>query len=512
MFYDGDMDTLLSPPPPRLVTRNVLLGACIWLIWVLVTGPARTPIVITFAPFVIVPLGLAVAAHRYTGPIARPLHALIRISPVIACSALACFSVDAGPAAAALAVPWFLFTVAVGLVGFVRVLSRRSLLDPGVGTDAALLFLVVGGTWLVISRLGATPMGFDAAIVELTAMHFHYAGFALPILAGAITLRLECGVFVPAAVILGVPITALGIALAGTMEWVAATLMAIAGFLTAAATGRLARRATGTPAALLGIAAASLAGGMCLAIGWAWSRQFGWSYLDLNGMVATHGVLNGFGFCLLGLIALNLLPVPPAPNQVEACLHLGRPSEQRLEQLRERACDDATTNPIGMLHGDLPDGFHHQTWRLPIEHGDMERAAAGIRAWAGHEAAGIHRVPTQPTIVAGQTLAMAIPVGPISVSATARIIEVVDEPDRYGFTYSTLPHHPEDGEESFIIERGPNDELEMVVTAMWRGAAVANHVIPPLTRFLQNKAIGRYLTGTAEFSPADQPATAAPHG
>ena len=94
---------------------------------------------------------------------------------------------------------------------------------------------------------------------------------------------------------------------------------------------------------------------------------------------------------------------------------------------------------------------------------------------------------------------MAIPAGPLSVSATARIVEVIEEPDRFGFTYSTLPHHPEDGEESFIVTRHDDGTVEMAVSIMWRGAAVANHVLPPLTRFLQERAINHYLIGTADF-------------
>lgn len=99
----------------------------------------------------------------------------------------------------------------------------------------------------------------------------------------------------------------------------------------------------------------------------------------------------------------------------------------------------------------------------------------------------------------GQTLALAIPVGPISVSATCRIIEVIDEPDRFGYVYSTLPHHPEDGEESFILARHDNGHVDFTVTAVWRPSTLATRVCPPVTRFLQNRAISRYLDGVTRF-------------
>jgi len=48
--------------------------------------------------------------------------------------------------------------------------------------------LAVGGAWLVASRLGMRPMGIQEPIVLLTAVHFHYAGFATATIAAA-TLR-----------------------------------------------------------------------------------------------------------------------------------------------------------------------------------------------------------------------------------------------------------------------------------------------------------------------------------
>jgi hypothetical protein len=47
-----------------------------------------------------------------------------------------------------------------------------------------MLYLPIGGAWLVASRLGIQPLGFGDTIVLLTAVHFHFAGFAAPVLAG----------------------------------------------------------------------------------------------------------------------------------------------------------------------------------------------------------------------------------------------------------------------------------------------------------------------------------------
>src|SRR5260370_31258131 len=52
-------------------------------------------------------------------------------------------------------------------------------------------YLIVGGTWVVASRLGLQPVGFQEPIVLLTAVHFHFAGFLSAVLAGLTFERLR---------------------------------------------------------------------------------------------------------------------------------------------------------------------------------------------------------------------------------------------------------------------------------------------------------------------------------
>ena len=62
--------------------------------------------------------------------------------------------------------------------------------DASLALTAALLLLAVGGSWTWMSRAGWQPWNFSEQrpfsnqIVLLTGVHFHYAGFALPILTG----------------------------------------------------------------------------------------------------------------------------------------------------------------------------------------------------------------------------------------------------------------------------------------------------------------------------------------
>ena len=346
----------------------------------------QTQLILAFAMVVVVPLGLRIAARPSTGPTTKLLAPLTKAAPIVAIPAIVSFAFDQGVLAAVLALPWFGFTLVLGVIGAGRLLSRRGpassrrfalgTFGPGIGVDAALAFIVVGGAWLVISRAGWRPLNFSGAIVELTAVHFHYAGFALPILASVVADRLGKGAALPFAVVLGVPITALGITLDGTIEWFAATFMACVGFSVAFQTLRLASRVNGAARILLRIAGVSLFAGMFLAIGWAWSQEFGWRFLDIQGMVATHGMLNGFGFALMGLVAINLLPDNFTDRPTQICVHVGRPSRTRLAELQIAGSVAETTNPAGILNGETPPGMHYRQWRKMFAHDDFERAKA----------------------------------------------------------------------------------------------------------------------------------------
>lgn len=48
---------------------------------------------------------------------------------------------------------------------------------------------------------------------------------------------------------------------------------------------------------------------------------------------------------------------------------------------------------------------------------------------------------------------------------SCRVLSLIDEPHRTGFTYGTLPGHLERGEESFVLERATDGTLTFTVEA-----------------------------------------------
>src|SRR5262249_31700122 len=123
------------------------------------------------------------------------------------------FLLPQGFLAAALAVPWLALTGLIALIGLGRIWQHGHGPLHELCMDAGLVYVAVGGAWAVLDRLGTRPLGFESVIVLLTAIHFHYAGFVLPIVTGLaireVGGRVAWGAGV--GVIVGVPVVAAGI-------------------------------------------------------------------------------------------------------------------------------------------------------------------------------------------------------------------------------------------------------------------------------------------------------------
>ena len=165
--------------------QSALLGLLAWAIGLFAVEPDWAPALLLFGALVVVPLGLALIddlgewdRHSRLPSFLPPVQLLCAVL------LLPSFALYPGPRAGALAVPWLGFTLLVALLGFIRLVRHGYTTTEGIATSAAMIFLAVGGDWTLASRWGLEPMGFREPIVLLTGAHFHFAGFALPILTG----------------------------------------------------------------------------------------------------------------------------------------------------------------------------------------------------------------------------------------------------------------------------------------------------------------------------------------
>jgi uncharacterized protein (UPF0548 family) len=87
--------------------------------------------------------------------------------------------------------------------------------------------------------------------------------------------------------------------------------------------------------------------------------------------------------------------------------------------------------------------------------------------------------------------------GPFELAVPDRVVEVVHEPDRFGFAYGTVATHAEAGEELFLAEQNGPDELELTIRIHARPASPLARLGAPMVRWLQTAAARRYLDAWA---------------
>ncbi len=227
----------------------------------------------------------------------------------------ASFTLDRGAGAGLLVIPWLL----TGAVVAGRALREAGPLlfwdlDVVAGLSAHGWGLVAAGA-LLTSRLGLALLGVHEPIVELTAVHYTYAGV------GALTLAVmahrtavtpgarRVGRAAVTITMAAPPIVAFGFATGVAVPQVGgAVLMAVGVWLTACL--ELARvvghRASGWTRAFLGISALAIWVPMVLAVAWAAGQHWAIPVLSISDMARTHGLANAVGFILCGLIARYL--------------------------------------------------------------------------------------------------------------------------------------------------------------------------------------------------------------
>ncbi|CAN5728062.1 hypothetical protein BH20ACT1_BH20ACT1_06150 [soil metagenome] len=181
---------------------------------------------------------------------------------------------------------------------------------------------------------------------------------------------------------------------------------------------------------------------------------------------------------------------------------LGRASVTALDaQLALARRGDLTYDHVGStLHPERFPEHAQRTFELEVDDpGDgFADVIDGLRSWVPHHHLGARIHPPDATIEVGTTLLVVLPYGPFDVVAPDRIIEVIDEPHRFGFAYGTLPGHPECGEESFLVERIDGSRLHLRVRIDARPATVWARLASPLVTLFQNRAAACYLQGLAQ--------------
>jgi hypothetical protein len=238
------LTTTLSPRSPSAtsVAPKVAFAIRIGLVTAALAATAALPtdrsfpnLAVTFAVLALFPTLFELQARAAAVP--RGSRVVVLAAGIgVAVS----FRFPPGITAAMLVAPWSILLALRAWEALVTVIRNRHRSLSDVTVAAGVVLPVVGGGWLVMSRLGFRPLSFADEIVILTAVHFHYAGGVLPTLLGLSARRqpgrianLAC-----AGCLAGMPLVAIGITsthLRGpaVLEIAAAMTMAVSGLLAA---------------------------------------------------------------------------------------------------------------------------------------------------------------------------------------------------------------------------------------------------------------------------------------
>lgn len=169
----------------------------------------------------------------------------------------------------------------------------------------------------------------------------------------------------------------------------------------------------------------------------------------------------------------------------------GKPSAEQVEALvLAHRNEPHSYGEVGRTRADPPTGYNVDHNRVLLGQGRevFARAATAIRQWKMFDMGWVELFPTQPSVKAGETVAVIVRhLGFLSVNIS-RVVYLIEEDERFGFAYGTLLSHSEQGEERFTVEYDPStDEVWYDLLAFSKPRAPLARVGYPISRHLQKR-------------------------
>jgi uncharacterized protein (UPF0548 family) len=124
--------------------------------------------------------------------------------------------------------------------------------------------------------------------------------------------------------------------------------------------------------------------------------------------------------------------------------------------------------------------------------------ADGIRSWQIQRRSGL-QVAAESPAREGVNVALAQRFGPAAIVFACRVVWTIEEPNRNGFAYGSLPGHPEAGEEAFLAELEPDGAVRFHVVGFTSPGTVATAAGRPLARALTRRALRGYLRAARDI-------------
>jgi len=169
-----------------------------------------------------------------------------------------------------------------------------------------------------------------------------------------------------------------------------------------------------------------------------------------------------------------------------------RPDAATIERYR---AERQQMEPSFTTAGEQPQGFHRAEVSVDLGVGPavLELARDAIAHWRIQTDCGVLVTPADEPVQVGATVAILTRQLGLWILAACRVTDVVDTDTSFGFTYATMPDHPECGEESFVARTSPDETVRFEISATWRAEAALARLGAPVSSIVQRRATRRYL-------------------
>lgn len=149
---------------------------------------------------------------------------------------------------------------------------------------------------------------------------------------------------------------------------------------------------------------------------------------------------------------------------------------------------DALTQPLRERWIDRPAGYRCFEAAYFVGHGRtvFEHAAEELLHWQVKIRSGFDiEVEGSPRVEPGQRPTIRVRLGPFRLPEPARIVAVVEDESRCGFTYAAEPGHPVMGEESFLLVQEADGRVFLVLRSVSRPGSGIWRFMGPIVRIAQ---------------------------
>lgn len=172
----------------------------------------------------------------------------------------------------------------------------------------------------------------------------------------------------------------------------------------------------------------------------------------------------------------------------------------RVRQLDAASVRRIEALPLTRPSQDRAAGFRplSRTARIGTGVDVFARARDDLFAWQIQARAGVRVDASAPTVALGGVAVVSIGLGRVRMGGPVRIVDVVDRPDRAGFTYAALDGHPEAGEESFHVVLDDRGAVRFELAGRSKPVSHLTRIGGPVSTLVQRAVTDRYARALVE--------------